>query len=105
MLRWERRLRQVGVCALAAFALSVGCGDHDLPPHSNDGGSRRADAGSDEGDAAPSVVLAPSGAALSPAETVMTSGRFRLVGTMGVGSDARSASESFELRGASISRP
>lgn len=50
----------------------------------------------------PTVELAPSGAEVAPAETVMSSGNFQMVGSLSVSSGQASASESYELRGAQV---
>jgi len=100
-MRLERWSALAVVCAVSVSALAVGCGQqHGVTPS--------ADAGSEDG-AVPAeepgqdtVELAPGGATIEPATTVMSSGQFQLVGSLSVASGAASASQSYELRSTSL---
>jgi PBP1b-binding outer membrane lipoprotein LpoB len=100
------RLKQMAPLR-AAFALVTllivpGCSQqHGVKPQP-DAGAEDSDPTDLEPGAEPTVELAPSGAEVAPAATVMSSGNFQMVGSLSVSSGQTSASESYELRPAPI---
>lgn len=103
-MRLERWSRLTGLCALglSLALLPAGCSQHHVPTPSPDAGSEDSGAPDPEQPSEETVVLAPSGAEVEPAVSVMASGQFKMVGSLSVSSGVPSASESYELRSASL---
>jgi hypothetical protein len=90
------------VCVFSVSALATGCGQqHGVAAPSPDAGSEDSGVPAEE-PGEQTVELAPSGAEIEPATTVMSSGQFQLVGSLSVESGATSASQSYELRSGSL---
>jgi hypothetical protein len=96
-MRRERWSLLAVVCALSVPTLAVGCSKElDPTPAADAGGEDSAEPGDEPGEQ--TVELAPSGAEVEPAATVMSSGRFQLVGSLSVSSGTASASQNYELQ-------
>lgn len=100
-MRLERWSRFSVVCALSASALAAACGQqHSVAPPPDAGGEDSGVPADEPGEQ--TVDLAPSGAEIEPAATVMSSSQFQLVGSLSVESGSTSASQSYELRNGSL---